>query len=140
MKILCMCLLLASSILSNETFTIDFKLEGLSNSKGAIIVTVYNNEDTFLEEEFVMQKAYKIARNNEVYSLTLLPKGEYAISVHHDENDNGKLDQWFFVGPPKEGVGVSNNGEGFPSYKKAKFQLNKNIADMIIKMNYIGGN
>jgi uncharacterized protein (DUF2141 family) len=31
--------------------------------------------------------------------------GDYAISVFHDENSNGKLDR-NFMGMPKEGVGI----------------------------------
>jgi uncharacterized protein (DUF2141 family) len=37
-----------------------------------------------------------------------LPAGTYAISVFHDENDDGVLNS-NFVGMPREGYGFSNN-------------------------------
>ena len=56
-----------------------------------------------------------------------LPAGEYAVSIAHDENSNGKVDfSWLHI--PNEGYGVSNNAKGFmspPSYSDAKFELNK---------------
>ncbi len=57
-----------------------------------------------------------------------IPKGEYAVSFVHDENDNKKMDTNFF-GIPKEDYGCSNNARGFmgpPKYEDAKFQLIEN--------------
>ncbi|MDR1437149.1 MAG: DUF2141 domain-containing protein, partial [Candidatus Symbiothrix sp.] len=42
----------------------------------------------------------------------------YAVSIFHDENDNGKLDTGVF-GIPKERTGNSNNARG--SYGPPKF-------------------
>ena len=49
--------------------------------------------------------------------------GDYAVSVFHDENSNGKLDR-NFMGMPKEGVGKSNDAAGHfgpPKYDDARF-------------------
>jgi uncharacterized protein (DUF2141 family) len=57
-----------------------------------------------------------------------IPKGEYAVSFVHDENDNKKMDT-NFIGIPKEDFGCSNNATGVmgpPKYEDAKFQLTKN--------------
>jgi uncharacterized protein (DUF2141 family) len=54
-----------------------------------------------------------------------LPQGEYAVSLIHDENMNGKLDYNFF-GMPVEGYGFSNNppkGFGPPKYELTTFSL-----------------
>ena len=60
-----------------------------------------------------------------------LPKGEYAVMVFHDEDDNDELKtNWF--GMPKEGVGNSNNHKGIPSFKKSVFKLSD---DKTIKIN-----
>ena len=37
-----------------------------------------------------------------------IPPGSYAIKLHIDENENGKLDT-NFIGIPKEQYGISNN-------------------------------
>jgi uncharacterized protein (DUF2141 family) len=58
--------------------------------------------------------------------------GEYAVTVYHDENGNGKLDKGLF-GKPLELYGFSNNARGIisrPDYKKAAFVLDK--ADITI--------
>ena len=57
-----------------------------------------------------------------------IPKGTYAVSIFHDENNNGKLDTNFF-GIPNEDYGCSNNAKGFmgpPKWQDAKFKLNTN--------------
>jgi uncharacterized protein (DUF2141 family) len=54
-----------------------------------------------------------------------LPAGTYAISVFHDENDNGKLDT-NIVGAPVEGYGVTNNityPMGPPKFDESKFDV-----------------
>ena len=52
--------------------------------------------------------------------------GEYALTVLHDENGNGKLDT-NLLGMPKEGYGVSNNAFrrfGPPRFREAKITVN----------------
>ncbi|KXK35986.1 MAG: hypothetical protein UZ06_CHB003000174 [Chlorobi bacterium OLB6] len=72
------------------------------------------------------------------YTFTDLPEGTYAVSVLHDENNNGKIDKKFIV--PKEGIGFSRiTSIGLtnrPNFKKASFQLtgNKKITIHIIYM------
>jgi uncharacterized protein (DUF2141 family) len=52
-----------------------------------------------------------------------LPAGTYAVVVHHDENENRKLDK-NRLGMPLEGYGVSNNRThalSAPRWEEAKF-------------------
>jgi uncharacterized protein (DUF2141 family) len=53
-----------------------------------------------------------------------IPAGDYAVTVFHDENSNGKFDtNW--VGYPLEGYGFSNNAKAqfkAPSFDETKFQ------------------
>lgn len=54
-----------------------------------------------------------------------LPPGTYAIAVHHDENDNRKLDT-NLLGIPQEGYGVSNNhipALSAPTWQESKFTV-----------------
>ena len=53
-----------------------------------------------------------------------IPAGDYAVTVFHDENSNGKFDlNW--VGYPLEGYGFSNNAKAqfkAPSFDETKFR------------------
>ena len=67
---------------------------------------------------------------NETATVTFtdLPKGEYAVSVYHDENANGVMDKNMF-GIPSEDYAASNNAKGVmgpPKYADAKFKIETN--------------
>jgi uncharacterized protein (DUF2141 family) len=50
-----------------------------------------------------------------------IPPGTYAVKLHIDENENGKLDT-NFLGIPKEQYGISNNIQ-FLNFKRASFVI-----------------
>jgi len=53
--------------------------------------------------------------------------GTYAVSTFHDENDNSKLDTYFF-GAPKESYGFSNDASrpfSPPSFSEAAINVNE---------------
>lgn len=58
------------------------------------------------------------------YRITGIPPGEYAVMVHHDENNNGELDK-NFIGIPREPVGFANgySPKGPPSYSRAQLTV-----------------
>lgn len=62
--------------------------------------------------------------------------GTYAVMVFHDEDDNGEMKHYFF-GPPKEGIGASNNPKGHAKFEDAQFELNKENLTFQVKMNYV---
>lgn len=67
-----------------------------------------------------------------------LPRGDYAVAVIHDENDNKKLDT--FAGIPKEGFGFSRNPAirfGPPHFAAARFRLDSDAEEQQVKMRYI---
>ncbi|WP_435416225.1 DUF2141 domain-containing protein [Polaribacter aestuariivivens] len=109
------------------TFDLTVNISGLSSNKGKVLIALYNEEGQFLKKRFKGGMS-KITDKKVTYTLKDIPKGEYAVSFFHDENDNNKMDTNFF-GIPKEDYGCSNNAKGFmgaPKYKDAKFQLSKN--------------
>ena len=71
----------------------------------------------------------------EVARLTGLAAGNYAVSIHHDEDADGKL-KTNFIGMPKEGVGISNNPGGIPSFGKSQVQIGPGSA-IAITMRYL---
>ena len=67
-----------------------------------------------------------------------LPRGDYAVAVIHDENNNAKLDT--FAGIPREGFGFSRNPPirfGAPRFTAARFTLAGDAETQQVKMRYI---
>jgi uncharacterized protein (DUF2141 family) len=67
-----------------------------------------------------------------------LPFGDYAVSMFHDKNDDGKLNKKLF-GIPKEGYGVSNNivhATRAPKFTEALFHLDSELKELTIHVHY----
>ena len=111
-----------------DTHDITVTIDNLRSNEGKVLIGLYNSETDFLSEVF-MGKVVSISDNSCTVTFKDVPKGIYAVSYVHDENDNGKMDT-NFVGIPKEDYGCSNNAKGFmsaPKWEDAKFELNKTI-------------
>ncbi len=107
--------------------TLIVEMSGMDSDKGAVFVAIYKGEENFLKKRY-KGDVVKITDKKAIAVFKDLEKGEYAVSVFHDENDNKKMDTNFF-GIPKEAYGSSNGARGFmgpPKYKKAKFNLEEN--------------
>ena len=97
------------------------------------MVGIYNKKESFLKKP-IKSTIVKIENKKALILFTNLPKGIYAVSFVHDENDNKKMDT-NFIGIPTEDYGCSNNATGFmgpPKYKDAQFILQE---DKIIEIN-----
>ena len=65
-------------------------------------------------------------------------QGNWALSVIHDENGNGKLDK--FLGVPKEGIAFSRNPTllmGPPSFKKVRISVGPDGVRAQVKVQYL---
>jgi len=134
-KILVFVLLSQSLINAQETKGQDItvKIENLNSDTGHVYISLFNTEASFLN------KGYKstispIENNSCTINFKNIPKGIYAISFFHDENENKKMDT-NFLGIPKEDYGCSNNARGFmgpPKWEDAKFEvINQSITQTI---------
>ena len=96
----------------------------IKNDKGKIGAALYNSKESFMKNPFMTQgTASKKGEVTLVFGQ--VPKGEYALSILHDENNNAKMDS-NVVGIPKEGFGFSNNAMGIagpPGWDKSKFEV-----------------
>lgn len=121
--------------------TLNVTIINFRNNQGQVSVALYNKEEAFPKSP---DKAVKIVLapirdKKATVVFESLPPGEYAISVFHDENKNGKMDSNFF-GIPKEGVGASNDARGHlgpPHYKDAKFNFTGNAQSILINLVYL---
>ena len=116
-----------------QTFNLTVNISGLNSSDGNLLVGIYNKKESFLKK-LIKSTIIKIENKKALVLFRNLPKGIYAVSFVHDENDNKKMDT-NFIGIPKEDYGCSNNAIGFmgpPKYKDAKFVLEE---DKTIEIN-----
>ncbi|CAD5266501.1 conserved hypothetical protein [Imperialibacter sp. EC-SDR9] len=110
------------------------KVTNLGDLKGQVMVGLFDKEDNFLKEPIKGVSAKVTAEGQEVV-FENLPYGEYAVSVIHDENENGELDTFLVI--PTEPYGFSNNVMGKfgpPSFEQTKISF-KNDTSIEIKLN-----
>lgn len=118
-----------------KSSTIEIEINNIDNSEGQMLIGLYDSEDHWLK------KIYKggvgtISEGKSSFRFTNVPDGSYAVSVFHDENNDGKLDT-NFLGIPKEDTGSSNNAParfGPPKWEDAKFEVIGGTVKQIIKL------
>lgn len=117
---------------AQENYSITVTVNDVDSNNGIMFLALYNTEADFLDKMF---KGMKSSIYNKSCSVTFenIPAGVYAVSIFHDENDNGKMDT-NFMGIPKEDYGCSNDASGImgpPKWEDAKFELKENKSIII---------
>ncbi len=114
------------------------QVENLKNDKGVCRAYLFNQSAYFpnkVEKAFA-SKVVKIAGNKASLTFENVPAGTYAVSVIHDENNNGKLDA-NMLGIPTEGYGASKNAlpsMSMPSFKANAFEVGNQAQKLSIKV------
>lgn len=112
---------------SNPKLTI--KISNIEKIKGEIKVGVFNTDTHFLKEGYAIKNySVKVENNTAILTIVDLPKGEYAITMYHDQNSDNECNR-NFIGIPKEPYAFSNNIKpkmSAPKYKDCKFDLTEN--------------
>jgi uncharacterized protein (DUF2141 family) len=107
---------------------------------GKLLISLYDSEDSWLKlEEAVAIRTVPAETDSVIVLIDSIAPGDYALSVIHDKNENGKFDmRWFPFPKPKEGAGVSNNHRrrGKPEYDKAVFSVASDVKSLWIEMVY----
>lgn len=128
-SILFFCLLTAFSINALAQQVI-INVIGIKEAKGNIMIGIYNSPVNFTKVESEI-KCIIVPADSETVSVTItdLEEGEYAFTVLHDKNANGKCD-YNLLGIPKESIGFSNNVKPklkVPSFNDVKVNVKDNI-------------
>lgn len=117
-------------------YTLHVEVDNFRNSKGVAQFAIYNRDGTIPDEKlkrYFKKEVSQIHAGKSSVTFKNLPKGNYAITVHHDENSNGEIDKIFFY--PKEGFGISNFMEislsNRPDFSKASFELKEDVSKKI---------
>lgn len=123
---------------AGEGATLTITASGFRNTNGGVIACVFRDRQGFptcqKSRNAIIQRG-RITGSTVTLRFTGLPPGSYVASVQHDEDGDGKL-KTNFIGIPKEGVGISNNPGGIPSWGRAVFRMNGDAA-IAITMRYI---
>lgn len=92
---------------------------------GSIEILLFDSPSTFRELKKPAHKSRIPATGQSTFVLRNIPSGEYALMVHHDENDNSELDK-NFIGIPREPTGFANgySPKGPPNYQRALIRTN----------------
>jgi uncharacterized protein (DUF2141 family) len=120
---------------------IHVEVDGVRNDKGQVLCALFSSAADFPKhaERAIARSKSAIADGHAMCEFAGVVPGTYAVSVFHDENNNGKLDT-NFIGMPKEGVGASNNAKGHmgpPKFDAAAFRFAGGRLDINIKMTYL---
>jgi uncharacterized protein (DUF2141 family) len=119
---------------------LEIRITGLRNAKGKVNVNIFNKEEGFPDDPLRSfgWKTVKIVPDTVVIMFEDLPYGNYAVSVLHDENENGKIEKSFW-GIPKEGFAFSCNYTPkyrSPVFSEAMLKLDKPRMTEKLKMLY----
>jgi len=114
---------------------LNIRIVGLKNNNGVVYVTLFNSKESYFKQKY-KEIAIQPDNNRAIGKFENLSYGEYAISVIHDENGNGKLNTNLFR-IPKEPYGFSNNASatfGPPKFEEAAFAFNLNQQSVEIRL------
>ncbi|KHK92250.1 DUF2141 domain-containing protein [Novosphingobium malaysiense] len=116
------------------------KVTDLRSTKGQVLACLTARADAFPDCEKDPQARTLIvpARNDLQLDFGHVPDGEYAISLVHDENGNGKMDKRLII--PREGFGFSRDAPvrmGPPPFDRAAFAVDGDAIRLTIRMRYM---
>ncbi|WP_328700716.1 DUF2141 domain-containing protein [Croceibacterium atlanticum] len=120
---------------------VQIDLTGLRSAKGVVLACMTSQANHFPQCDDD-DEAYTLeAPANQALTLTFrdVQPGDYAISVLHDENDNGKVDRVLGM-IPKEGFGFSRDAKvklGPPDFRDAAFTVGNVPVRQAIRMRYM---
>lgn len=133
-----------TKIVANDTKfgTIVVEVEGLTNSQGQVYSHLYSEFDAQFfptkSSNATFKRLVKPENNSAIIVFESIPYGVYALTVHHDEDSNNKMNR-NFIGYPTEGFGLSNNPRilfSVPKFEECKFTLDKDTLVLKIKLKF----
>jgi uncharacterized protein (DUF2141 family) len=118
---------------------IDIDVWGMTNDKGTVRCVLFASSEGFPGDwkRGLQVVAVKPAKGAALCHFAAPKAGTYAVSVLHDENDNGKMDA-NFVGIPWEGVGCTRDARspmGPPHFDDAKFSYSGGAQRLRVHVN-----
>tara|TARA_Y100000588_G_C13530364_1_gene617492 strand:- start:44 stop:511 length:468 start_codon:yes stop_codon:yes gene_type:complete len=110
----------------SATTEIILQVKGFENLDGNLAIAMSNTSEQFMSNiESYKDTIIDVNSSDMTLVIEDVIPGTYAISIFHDENENGELDVGAF-NIPQEGFGFSNNpniGFSQPDFNDCKFVL-----------------
>lgn len=113
---------------------------GLHSGKGLILACLVSSAKGFPDcsKDAEARKLAVPVTSPMVIDFGVVPAGNYAVALVHDENANHKMDKHLFL--PAEGYGFSRDAPvrmGPPSFADAAFRAEGQAVNHTIKMRYM---
>ncbi len=109
------------------TASVTVVVTGLVSTESVVKLNFYDAPEKFLKAgQCALRLAVKPNGKNEIVVPVELAKGEWAVALSQDTNDNGRMDR-NFLGIPTEPYAFSNNVR--PKLSAPKFEECKFMAD-----------
>ena len=111
------------------------QITNIEKPVGSLRLAIYADETTYLNNAYESMKA-KATGDTQTLVFKNIPRGVFAVSVHHDVNDNDQFDTGLF-GRPIEPYGFSNNARGTfgpAKWEDAKFEVTGQIKTISIEL------
>ena len=119
-----------------DGLTLKVRIDGFKSESGQVFICLWEATDNFPKCEAGNSSkriAVKIINGVAEASFSGLMDGKrYAVSAHHDENGNGKIDKTA-MGIALEGIGISGN----PSFSPLAISFSKNSFVMTPKLSLV---
>lgn len=124
---------------NTSTCSITLTVNDVESTKGYVVISLYRNNPKDFPDESAIYKTAKVkaSAKSVKYTFNNLPKGDYAIIVFHDKNNDGDCNT-NFVGIPTEGYGFSRNVRPkltVPSFNDVKFSVSTHKSTSIDLIN-----
>jgi uncharacterized protein (DUF2141 family) len=133
-------LLLASISAQAAPPGLDVEITGVRSDRGVILIAVFGDAESYeLSRDPIAKLSVPAVEGTVTVHLDLPTAGKVAISVFHDENDNGALDT-NRIGIPQEGYGFSNGVAGRfgkPGFSKISIDVGEGTTEAGIQINYL---
>lgn len=136
--------ILSFAFISSNLRAADLTIEvsGLKNSRGKLQIVVFDQEETY--KNYNIKKAYAsvsktIHNGKNTITLHDIPRGDYAISLLHDENNNNQMEMNMSK-MPLEGYGTSNANDKYAqlSFRDAQVKILSSNKKVNINVFYMG--
>jgi len=133
-------LLLVSSSAQAEPPGLVVEITGVRSDSGVIYIAVFADAESYeLSRDPIAKVSVPAVEGTVTAHMDLPTAGKVAISVFHDENDNGSLDT-NRIGIPLEGYGFSNGVAGRfgkPGFSKISVDVGEGVTEVGIGLHYL---
>ena len=113
-------------------------ITGVRNNAGSMRVALFDSEIEFPNGRSILDRKVPAREGEMTIVLESMPAGIYALALHHDENNNSKMDT-SLLGLPQEGYGFSNDAPvflGAPPFSAAAFNVPEEGRHIRVKVVY----